>query len=54
MENEGDKKMAKRVQVTLGELYGDQIEILSGLKPGDKLVTKGYQDLYEGQLVNNI
>ena len=52
-ENEG-KKIAKKVNVTLGELYGDQIEILSGLQPGDKLVTKGYQDLYDGQVVNDI
>lgn len=54
MGEEEGKKIAKRVSVTLGELYGDEIEILSGLKPGDKLVTRGYQDLYEGQVVNNI
>ena len=52
-ENEG-KKIAKKVNVTLGELYGDQIEILDGLQPGDQLVTKGYQDLYDGQAVNDI
>lgn len=53
VENEG-KKTAKKVNVTLGELYGDQIEILNGLQPGDQLVTKGYQDLYDGQAVNDI
>ncbi|MCB9273503.1 MAG: efflux RND transporter periplasmic adaptor subunit [Lewinellaceae bacterium] len=51
--NEG-KSTARKVRVTLGELYGDQIEILNGLQPGDKLVTKGYQDLYEGQVIDNI
>lgn len=54
MAGDGAKNMAKKVNVTLGELYGDQIEILNGLNPGDKLVTKGYQDLYEGQLLSNI
>ena len=54
MVEDGGKKTAKKVNVTLGELYGDQIEILMGLQPGDKLVTKGYQDLYDGQVLNNI
>ena len=54
MAENGGKKTAKKVNVTLGELYGDQIEILSGLQPGDQLVTKGYQDLYDGQAVNDI
>lgn len=54
MGENGSRKEAKKVKVTIGDLYGDQIEILSGLKPGDKLVTKGYQDLYEGQVLSNI
>lgn len=54
MDEAGDKKTAKKVNVTLGELYGDQVEILQGLRPGDLLVTKGYQDLYDGQFLNNI
>ncbi len=54
MAEEEGRKTAKKASVTLGELYGGQIEILSGLQPGDKLVTKGYQDLYDGQLINNI
>ena len=54
MREEGGKKIAQKVTVTLGELYGTQVEILQGLKPGDLLVTKGYQDLYEGQVVKDI
>ncbi len=54
MVDEGSQKVARKINVTLGVLYGDQIEILQGLKPGDKLVTKGYQDLYEGQVLSNI
>lgn len=48
------KKTAKRTTVSIGKLYGDQVEILQGLKPGDLLVTKGYQDLYEGQVVRSL
>lgn len=39
---------AKRF-VTLGQHYENSIEILDGLKEGDKLITIGYQDLVEGQ-----
>ncbi|MCB0555331.1 MAG: efflux RND transporter periplasmic adaptor subunit [Phaeodactylibacter sp.] len=54
MAENDSQKTAKKVRVSLGELYADQIEILSGLQPGDKLITKGYQDLYDGQVVKNI
>lgn len=47
-----DSKMTTHKKtVTVGELYGDEVEILSGLEVGDKLITQGYQNLYEGQLV---
>ncbi|MCB0688083.1 MAG: efflux RND transporter periplasmic adaptor subunit, partial [Saprospiraceae bacterium] len=54
MQEDQDAKKAKKVNITVGDLYGDQIEVLEGLHPGDKLVTKGYQDLYEGQIISNI
>lgn len=54
MNEEGDSKKARKVNITVGDLYGDQIEVIEGLQPGDKLVTKGYQDLYEGQIISNI
>ncbi|HOY14242.1 MAG TPA: efflux RND transporter periplasmic adaptor subunit [Saprospiraceae bacterium] len=47
-------KIAEKRTVSLGELYGSDIEILTGLNPGDKLVTRGYQDLYQGQVLKNI
>jgi RND family efflux transporter MFP subunit len=40
---------AKRITVIPGEVYGDSVEIKTGLKGGDQLVTEGYQNLYEGQ-----
>ena len=43
------KTLAHRVVVTIGEVYGERVEIKAGLKAGDQLVTEGFQNLYEGQ-----
>lgn len=43
------KTIAHRVIVTMGEVYGENVEIKAGLKAGDQLVTEGFQNLYEGQ-----
>lgn len=48
---ENGKKVARRKQVVVGEVYGEQIEVRSGLNEGDQVITQGYQSLYEGQLV---
>ena len=48
---EGDKLIARKRKVVIGELSGDQIEIKQGLKEGDQLITEGYQSLYDGQLI---
>ncbi len=48
---EGDKLIARKRKVVIGELYGDQIEIKRGLKEGDQLITEGYQAIYDGQLI---
>ena len=39
---------AHRAQVTLGEASGNRIEVLSGVKKGEKVIVKGYQKLSEG------
>ena len=49
--NEGGKLRARKRVVTTGELYGEQLEIHSGLKGGDVLITEGYQSLFDGQLI---
>jgi multidrug efflux pump subunit AcrA (membrane-fusion protein) len=46
---EGNKLVARKRKVIVGELYGDRLEVKSGLLPGDILVTEGFQNLYEGQ-----
>lgn len=51
-EKKGDKAYARRKTVSIGESYGDKIEVKSGLNAGDQLITEGYQNLYEGQLVS--
>ncbi len=47
------KKIAHKINVTIGEVYGDEIEILNGITSGDKLITQGYQNLYEGQIISD-
>jgi membrane fusion protein, multidrug efflux system len=42
---------AKRVNIKMGQQYGENCEILTGLKAGDKLVMVGYQDLNDGDKV---
>jgi len=48
---ESGKMYARKKQVTIGELYGDQLEVKSGLATGDKIITEGFQSLYDGQLI---
>lgn len=48
---EGNKLVARKRTVTVGELYNDKLEVKSGLQPGDQLITEGFQNLYDGQLI---
>lgn len=41
---------AKRT-ISIGETYGELVEVKSGLTAGEQLITAGYQSLYEGQLI---
>lgn len=47
------KKTAVKKPVTIGQLYDDNIEILSGLVSGDQIIIQGHQNLYEGQLIED-
>jgi multidrug efflux pump subunit AcrA (membrane-fusion protein) len=49
--NEGGKLIARKRTIVVGELYQDQLEVRSGLQAGDQLITEGFQNLYEGQLI---
>jgi RND family efflux transporter MFP subunit len=48
---ENGKTIARKRIVIIGQAYGDRVEIKDGLKPGDQLITDGFQNLYEGQLI---
>jgi membrane fusion protein (multidrug efflux system) len=49
---EGNKTIARKRAITIGEFYDEIIEVNAGLATGDKLITKGYQGLYDGQLIS--
>jgi RND family efflux transporter MFP subunit len=49
---EGNKTVARKRTVSIGEFYDELIEVNAGLAKGDKLITKGYQGLYDGQLIS--
>ena len=42
---------AKSVKVIVGRISNGQAEILSGLNGGEQIITEGYQDLDDGQVV---
>lgn len=46
------KTVAKKQPVAIGEVYGNTVEIKAGLKAGDQLITEGYQNIYDGQLIS--
>jgi RND family efflux transporter MFP subunit len=46
------KSLAKKQPVVIGEVYGSNVEIKLGLKAGDQLITEGYQNIYDGQLIS--
>ncbi|MDE3234586.1 MAG: efflux RND transporter periplasmic adaptor subunit [Bacteroidota bacterium] len=48
---EGNKLVARKKQIIVGELYGQLIEVKSGLAAGDMLITEGYQNIYDGQRI---
>lgn len=52
LSQENGKNVAKKKGVTIGEFYDVLIEVNSGLSRGDKLITKGFQGLYDGQLIS--
>ncbi|QIX61984.1 efflux RND transporter periplasmic adaptor subunit [Hymenobacter sp. BT18] len=49
-QKDGKKVAAKRV-IQTGQTYNGKVEVTSGLKPNDQVISAGYQTLNEGQLV---
>lgn len=50
VEKEG-KTVAEARKVETGLAYNGRIQIKSGLRPGDRIITTGYQDVTEGQVI---
>lgn len=48
---EGDKTVARKKYIEVGELYQDKLEVKSGLSGGEQLISEGFQGLYDGQQV---
>lgn len=46
-----DNNIARRREVTTGSIEGEQVEIVSGLRPGDSVVTRGAFLLSDGDAV---
>ncbi len=49
---ENGKKIARKRTITSGVSYNGLTEIVKGLSEGDKIVTAGYKDLYNGQPID--
>ncbi|MES2655864.1 MAG: efflux RND transporter periplasmic adaptor subunit [Bacteroidota bacterium] len=48
---EGDRTIAKKRAVKVGVTYNDKAEIIGGLAKGEQLITEGYSDLNDGELI---
>ena len=48
---ENGKLIARKKSINIGLLSGDILEVKTGLKTGDVLITEGFSSLYEGQLL---
>ncbi|XP_075704192.1 multidrug resistance protein MdtA-like [Rhinoderma darwinii] len=51
---ESDKKLAQKVYIELGEVYGEKAQIKKGLSLKDVLIIEGYQNISDGQELTNI
>ncbi|GAA4502860.1 efflux RND transporter periplasmic adaptor subunit [Hymenobacter ginsengisoli] len=49
--HEGGKAVAAKRVIKTGQTYNGKQEITSGLKPGDEVISAGYQNLNEGQVL---
>jgi membrane fusion protein, multidrug efflux system len=48
-EKDGNRLIARKKPINIGLIYGDRVEVLSGIQAGDNIITDGYQGLYDEQ-----
>jgi len=46
--NENGKLVARKRIINIGQINDDKLEVKAGLRPGEVLITEGYQALYDG------
>jgi membrane fusion protein, multidrug efflux system len=46
------KSVAKKKNINIGEIYGSNVEVKTGLNEGEQLIVDGYQSLYENQSIS--
>jgi RND family efflux transporter MFP subunit len=51
MVKEGNKNVARKKPVIVGQVQDDLLELKTGLTKGELLITAGYQGLYDGQVI---
>lgn len=52
VDDKGGKKVAAKRVIQVGNTYNGRVEVTSGLKPGDQVISAGYQNLNEGQSIS--
>jgi membrane fusion protein, multidrug efflux system len=46
---DGSRLVARKKPISIGLMYGDRVQVLSGIQTGDNIITDGYQGLYDDQ-----
>ncbi len=52
MVKEGNKYVARKKQVVVGQVQDELLELKAGITNGELLITAGYQGLYDGQVIS--
>lgn len=50
--NKGKDVVAERRKIVSGSVYGGMVEITSGLKHGEKIITAGFQNVNDGDIIS--
>jgi len=51
-EKQNNQWVARKRLVTVGGIYDNRAEIISGIKAGDQVITVGFQGLNDGESVS--
>jgi membrane fusion protein, multidrug efflux system len=54
MVKEGNRTVARKKTINVGESYNGMVEVRAGLSAGEQIITEGYQVVYDGQSITTI